>query len=146
MLQRYGLLLLPGTTLAGWTLFWMYWAHRAKTWPTAEGFVDSFDRDPSDINGGKGLLLAGPTNPQIGYRYIVEGRQFFGSRYRFGPDKYYGSSESPRNYARGESIRVRYDPRRPSRCVLQTGIQSTAVLHLVFAAMLFVAGLLPFIE
>lgn len=118
--------------------------HAARNWPTVEGVIESFLRDDS-AQGGRGMLLAGPANPFVEYTYEVAGRQYQGKRYRFGPDKYYGRESMP-TYQRGDAVRVHHSPQWPSWCVIHTGIQSTATLHLVFALMLITPALFGIFE
>ena len=116
-------------------------AHTARGWATADGVIDSFYRD-DQIQGGRGLLLAGPTNPTVEFSYDVNGHRYRGTRYRYGPDKYYGREPLP-DYRQGDPVKVHYDPRRPWRSVLLTGVQATSILHLIFAIMLVMFGLAP---
>jgi hypothetical protein len=76
----------------------------------------------------------GPRSPNlfVRYRYVVDGREHVGTRYRFGEIPGLGASytrELPSGPLRvGAVVAVHYDPRRPEVSTLETGVQRSMLL------------------
>jgi hypothetical protein len=88
-------------------------ARRARGWPTVPGKVLRVSSEYDD----------GTISIDIEYEYRVDGVLLRGRRLRFGGGPYYRQKTVEAltaRYPRGSSVEVRYDPSKPSLCVLDT--------------------------
>ena len=101
----------------------------AYRWPLVPGEVESWsiEEEPSRFSRGY--------TPTVIYSYLVAGTKYQGKRLRFGNNGYFlrASAESRLSpYLVSSNVRVRYDPRRPGRAVLEPGVGASTIFNLVF--------------
>ena len=94
--------------------FYSYFrARRARRWPTVPGKVLRISSQYDD----------GAISVDIEYEYRANGVLLRGRRLRFGGGPYYRQKTVEAlaaRYPRGSSVEVRYDPSKPSLCVIDT--------------------------
>lgn len=113
---------------------------RSRSWPTAPGVVVT-----SGVEEVKLAEHGTRYEPEVTYRYTVDGRTYTGRRWRFGATAAFNRTQAGRLVARypvGEAIAVRYDPFRPATSVLEPGVGDKAVfaIALGLGAVCVVAG------
>ncbi len=114
-------------------------SNTAKTWPTAEGRVETCKVTEASDSDGTTYKV------DVQYSYTVAGTRHTGDRIAFG---YSGSSgrtahqEIADRLSGAKTVLVRYDPALPSRAVLSYGLNRSTIFLLVFGAtwLLFVTG------
>jgi hypothetical protein len=82
--------------------------------------------------------------PSVRYRFTVAGVQYESTRFRFGGWNIfsYSMTASALSTTTGtETIKVSYDPRRPTRCCLMPGLNEWTLIAPI-TALVFGAGLL----
>ncbi|MGZ8286168.1 MAG: DUF3592 domain-containing protein [Allosphingosinicella sp.] len=115
-------------------------AKAAETWPTATGRVTSsevIEEESRDREGGTSTWY----NPVVSYSYSAAGRELTGRRLRFG--NYRSASRKKAEaalaaYPAGASPTVRYDPRNPEECVLETAKPGPIYLIMALFGFLFI--------
>jgi hypothetical protein len=107
-------------------------------WPTTTGEIIQVDsRHAND-----------PASPAIRYRYFVSGKEFTGSRIRYGGEESALTNQmlalnaSASAYTPGQTIEVHYHPTFPDRAVLQTGVGFSAYLPIGLGGLFIVLGLI----
>jgi hypothetical protein len=101
-------------------------AKATAEWPETEGVVVSSEMKNSYLRRRRGL---GPHRTyhkfHIDYRYSVDGTEYTSKRFSFSTN-YIGEPEHVRyyndNYGQGQTIKVYYNPARPSQSVLIRGL------------------------
>ena len=115
-------------------------AIQSENWPEAHGVILSSKverRHPS--SGDAGYTY----EPNVRYRYTVNGRQYTNDRVFYGAT---GSSDSGwahtivARYPVGAAM-VRYDPEKPSRSVLEAGVTGTTHLQFIVGGPIALFGL-----
>ncbi len=110
-------------------------AHRSRQWNTAEGTIMQNDivTDSAAITS-VGVAQGALYRALLQYRYTVDDREYTASTVS-AADMATNSIERARKvaekYQAGSSVTVYYDPRKPSRAVLQPGITAGAWLPVV---------------
>jgi uncharacterized protein DUF3592 len=133
-----GLLILAAYTAR---LAWFAWTSRL--WPSTPGRMLY-----SAIRPNKGNT---PTGTHVHYSYVVDGVEYESKRLRFGlfpPGQYPAALNELSRLQRLGKLQVFYDPRRPSRACLLTGMNELTfampflllILSLVFMAVDFAAS------
>ena len=92
----------------------------ARGWPTVRGEVTHCHSVIEPAGRGDWAY-----RPLVVYEYRVGGHLYEGRRVFFGYDTFYtarGLRKHLAGYSRGQQVDVRYDPRDPSRCVLEPGV------------------------
>lgn len=126
-------------------LLWTGWdvvsALRSRRWPQVDGTIVVSDLQRSKDSEG-GFMY----RPEVTYRYSIDGKEYTGSRTRYG-DWLQLSWSKPavktvRRYAVGTAVAVRYDPRDPEDSVLEPGVHGVLFGCLVFGAMFAIFGIL----
>lgn len=120
---------------------WFAWASRR--WPTTTGRMLY-----SAIYRGEG---ESPTGTHVHYSYAVEGAAYESKRLRFGlfpPGEYHVALAELSTLHRPGGLRVYYDPKKPSRACLLTGMNELTfalpflflILSLLFMAAEYIAA------
>ena len=132
------LLLLVGALLLGSGVWQSGHSLRAARWPVATGTVTRAQAVPAgrfaDRRGWR---------PEVNYTYRTEGQTYSGERlnfFRLNPTSLRGARRVLAQYPVGQSVPVHYDPRQPSRSVLQVGLGLSWPLWLLGAASLVLGG------
>lgn len=109
-----------GTAMLAWNGVALWWAISSEEWPKVVGHV----------SGSEAVHHADDSSINVTYRYEVNGRQYAGSRIRFG-----GSSRgrlavqwTAADYRPGRTVQVAHDPSNPERSVLEPGVHRDLVL------------------
>lgn len=107
---------------------WHFWLGRqSRSWPSVMGtviearIVGRRSRAPAGAPG-KGDEYFGV---EVRYDYEVRGKKYIGTRLSFGDDDFpdYDSAiHALHGVAAGRAVQVYYDPLRPQRAVLRTGM------------------------
>ena len=127
---------LLGLALYTARLAWFAWASRS--WPTAPGRMLY-----SAIHSAQGKI---PTGTHVHYSYVVDGVAYESKRLRFGlfpPREYHVALSELSGLQRPGKLRVFYDPRKPSRACLLTGINELTFalpFLLLILSLLFMAA------
>lgn len=128
-----------GTCL--WGAYDLKYARASENWPEAHGVILSSKverRGPS--SGDAGYTY----EPNVRYRYTVNGRQYTNDRVFYGAT---GSSDSGwahtivARHPVGAGAMVRYDPEKPSRSVLEAGVTATTHLQFIVGGPIALFGL-----
>ncbi len=128
-----------GFAILGYGIRSLILSNTAKTWPTAEGHVETCKVTESSDSDGTTYQV------EVQYNYEVAGIRYTGNRIAFG---YVGSSgraahqEIADRLSAAKTVRVRYDPANPWQAVLSYGLNRSTIFFLVFGAtwLLFVIG------
>lgn len=111
---------------------------QSRDWPHVQGMIltSTVTRRPTGVTG------ADVYAPVVTYTYEVSGRRFEGSKIAFyiGGGGLRWANEISDRYPKGSTVKVFYDPRDPSRAVLQPGHETTAGTLIPFAFSLGIAG------
>jgi hypothetical protein len=129
--------------LAIYTARLAWFARASRTWPTAPGRMLY-----SAIYSAKGEI---PTGTYVHYSYVVDGVAYESKRLRFGffpPGEYHIALSELSTLQRSGQLRVFYDPRKPSRACLLTGMNELTfalpflllILSLVFMAVDYIVS------
>lgn len=130
--------------LAAYTARLAWFAWNSRRWPTTPGRMLY-----SAIRPGQGEA---PTGTHVHYSYVVDGKEFQSKRMRFGlfpPREYQIALAELSNLQRRGALRVYYDPKKPSRSCLLTGLNELTfalpflllILSMVFTAADYIASL-----
>lgn len=112
---------------------------RAKAWPSVEG---TLKRVEIVERGSQFDLNDAVSFPAVRYSYEVAGKRYSGDRLSFGlGGGNLASRWAIRGLSVGASVRVFYDPAKPSQSVLRPGVAPSAAL-LIAAGGICVAGAL----
>lgn len=117
-------------------LAWFAWASRR--WPTAAGRMLY-----SGIHPARGQM---PTGTHVHYSYVVDGVAYESKRLRFGlfpPGEYHMALSQLSSLQRPGRLQVFYDPKKPSRACLLTGMNELTFalpFLLLILSMLFMAA------
>lgn len=128
-----------GFGVLGFGLRSVVMSYAARTWPTVWGRVESCELTSSSDSDGTTYRAVAR------YSYTVGGVSYEGSRIAFG---YSGSSgdaahrEIVGRLSSAKAVRVRYDPKKPSRAVLSCGLNRSILFTLIFGVtwLFFVSG------
>lgn len=132
-----GLLSLGLLTLALYTTRLAWFASASRSWPSTPGRMLY-----SGVDRGRGDF---PTRSYVHYSYVVDGKTYESRRLRFGlfpSGDPMSISELHALQGKGR-LRVYYDPKKPSRSCLLTGINPltfTVPFLLMILSMLFMAA------
>lgn len=136
MITLFGVLLLAlGACTWLWAGATFVNARRAKTWPVVRGEVIA--KNVFEDGGGE------PTfTPQLSYRYVVDGRIYFGTSRRprgeLGQARHSGAVEELAGYRVGRPVRVHHDARNRAASVLDPddldAVGAAAVAGALFTA------------
>jgi Protein of unknown function (DUF3592) len=124
--------------LAAYTARLAWFAWNSRKWPTVPGRMLY-----SAIYPGKGDI---PTGTHVHYSYVVDGVAYESKRLRFGlfpPGQYPMALAELTNLQRTGQLRVFYDPRKPSRACLLTGMNELTFavpFLLLIVSMVFMAA------
>jgi uncharacterized protein DUF3592 len=129
-----------GMSVLLWTAFSSYEAIRSTQWPSTSGTVSaSVVEETKDLEGDV-LHRA-----RISYVYSVAGREFVGSRARFGNWLFISwrwvARRLMRRYPIGSAVRVHYDPSDPADSVLEPGVSWFLLDTLIFGLAFLAFGL-----
>jgi hypothetical protein len=97
----------------------------SRSWPVATGVVLKAKVVKSRNSEGDEV-----SRQDLEYSYSVRGRTYRKTRVRFGIPRSVMSSDSQREYRRGERVDVYYSPSRPTVSALQRGSSPFALLTL----------------
>jgi hypothetical protein len=117
-------------------LAWFAWTSR--NWPTVQGRMLY-----SGIYPTKNRI---PTGTYVHYSYVVDGVAYESKRLRFGlfpPGEYRMALSQLTTLQRGGTLRVFYDPKKPSRACLLTGMNELTFalpFLLLIVSMVFLAA------
>jgi Protein of unknown function (DUF3592) len=103
----------------------------SKHWPRVSGILDRSEIFIAHDSIRRPSRLAGM--PYVSYDYRVGGTAYGGYRLRFGPVLLLSASHWIHSHAKGSSVTVSYDPRRPGRSVLESGVSPMLAACLVLA-------------
>jgi hypothetical protein len=106
-------------------------ALRSRRWPTTPGTVLRIASEEDE-----GIMI------NVLYEYRVGSRVLRGGRIRFGGGPYYRQKTVNvlmARYAKGTTVEVRYDPAKPSLCVLETKFEFWSWAPFVFLALAIAA-------
>ncbi len=139
------LLLLPGFWLTVQGMRQRRLSERSRTWPSVEGRITDVGVDVIPMRGKRVYYF-----PRIAYTYTVEGVTYTGDRQAIGDDwrtsAWYATAEEARQrvaaYTVDATVRVYYDPRRPSEATLEPGVAQGARQTLRSGLTLVAMGLL----
>jgi hypothetical protein len=140
-------MLLIGLAMAGFGVYFVGEASRAKTWPSVSGTITNVAvrSSRSSQNSSRSFHF------ELTYRYQVGGIFYTSNRYRLGDGPNAGkasSSGASSKWSNGDSVDVYYDPNSPDSAVLVSkpswGVYVPGVLGLFFAGSgaLLLVGLL----
>jgi len=124
--------------LALYTARLAWFASASRRWPTAPGRMIYAGMHP-----GQGNI---PAHTYVHYSYVVDGITYESKRLRFGlfPSAAYPLALSELSVLQGKGrLRVYYDPKKPSRCCLLTGVNQLSVtlpFLLLILSILFMAA------
>jgi len=128
-------------------LFFGYsWYKKAKdteSWPETEGIV-LYSEVNSHVSDGSTMY-----KPIVKYTYSVNGKEFTSSKYSYGE---YSSSDSDFAYEivdlypKGKKVSVYYNPSKPYKAVLETGVGFMIYIPLVLGVIFSAIGLLVLIK
>lgn len=93
-------------------------------WPRTEGTIVDLWFDVQEKNDGDGDMYVS-TTARLVYHYVVDGRHYRSRHFTYLPHRDLGEREAYGLLAhlrRGQTVEVRYDPRRPRRAVVLPGI------------------------
>ena len=94
----------------------------SKSWPYVQGRVTSAR---VRFRGGSPPEGVWPSfTPEIGYEYVVEGKQYTGTRRKFGRQHFNSESSAERiigKYRTGATVDVHYCPKNPKLSALESG-------------------------
>ncbi len=130
---------LIGFGLLAWGLYSLCCGRQALTWPTTEGRI--LECNVNKNSDGESTTW----QVKVRYSYVVDGREFEGSRVAFG---YSGSTAYAEHQSIYEKLQqasrviVRYKPGDPGNSVLAAGFNRATFLILAFAItwLLFTTG------
>ena len=138
------------TCIAAGALAYHLWCavrgRAAGRWPTARGTVLS-----SSIEVTRGARGGTNIDAYVSYSYDVAGIAYTGTRINFGPWGRTAFSTSAlkdeaavarEHYQPGKSVDVRYDPRKPSRAVLEPGTTAQTWLWVFAEVAALLVGIL----
>lgn len=103
----------------------------SKTWPVTSGRVLR-----SSVRVTRQLVLS-VCALNVHYSYSVAGTKYEGTRVLFGADSIdsvllpYAAKQRLERYAPDTAVDVRYDPRKPSRAVLETGVSQSTIVYTI---------------
>ncbi|WP_189072106.1 DUF3592 domain-containing protein [Deinococcus sedimenti] len=132
------LLLFVGAVLLGFGVWQSGQSLRAAGWPVATGTVTRSQAVPA----GR-LAERRGWRPEVQYTYRADGLTYRGERlnfFRLNTTSLRGARRILERYPVGQPVAVHYDPRRPSRSVLQVGLGLSWPLWLLGAASLTLGG------
>lgn len=137
-------------------------AKASESWPTVSGVVKESTvvektRSKSSSRSSRSKRLSNRKEttttfqPEVCYKYMVDGETHFSSRLQAGVTVSYGSSatayEVANKYPKGSTVEVYYDPNSPSESVLEPGLTFSSyvplILGCVFSFIGFLMGLIP---
>jgi Protein of unknown function (DUF3592) len=102
---------------------WCLWnGMRSRKWPTTKGVMLHSDIEGSEDSDGTGSYRI-----RARYRYEVGGQEFIGKRVFFGQAILWTSAfdrllRKTSRYHPGSEVKVHFHCKKPSRCVLQPGM------------------------
>lgn len=114
---------------------------RVHRWPAASCTIEVKDVDLVSSTGGGSVFV-----PRIHYTYEVDGVQYVGDKvglWTHGVSSHAAAEAKIRRYTEGDPARCYYDPRRPSRAVLERRFSPGVPVGLILSAFLFVALAFP---
>jgi hypothetical protein len=116
----------------------LYFALKSEQWPTTSGRV-------IEVDIAHGSALRGSYNSAlVGYEYEVRGVRYTSRRIDYAGRGAGATSALDyfRQYHEGQDVTVRYDPGKPQRAVLETGIRPGNILRPLFSFAVLGFGLL----
>ena len=108
--------------------FDVHFGNASGSWPTTQGVVTRSrvysNTERVRVNGRRGMQTETRAKSTLvfAYRYAVNGRQYDGQKISYEARGVSRHEVLAAPYSVGERVVVRYDPRRPSRSVLQPGV------------------------
>ena len=125
-----------GGFVAVGTLVGLRSAKRSAAWPQVKGNVLASSVVESHYQSGTSYRA------EVKYEYAVDGVRYTSDRIKFGWRKgsKRGTKATAERYPTGSSVRVYYDPRKPSSSVLQRETDRGSNISAVLFALLFVGG------
>lgn len=122
------------------TILQMRAAAASEQWPSVEGVVVDATMEEAGGEGGEELY-----RPKVVYRYVALGREHLGDTIRIGgatADKWEAVRAVLDRYVAGTAVRVRYDPERPNRAILEGTETRGFLLVLGFELLIMAIGVL----
>jgi hypothetical protein len=123
--------------------FWcLYLETRARRWSTCQGTITRSETEKSTFynQGVKSAMFV----PAIEYEYVVNGKTYR-SKVRSFSNWSLGdrlsASEILSKYKQGAQVVVRFDPRNPSRAVLEYGVGPGSVFSICLGALLIIVAI-----
>jgi hypothetical protein len=122
-----------------WSAWVAYLAVMSRRWPQVEATIVVSDLQRSrDSDGGYFY------RPEVSYRYSVDGKEFVGSRTRFGLTVATSWSAPAvrvvQQYKVNSLVAVHYDPDEPEESVLENGIHAMVFAGFALGAALLIVG------
>jgi Protein of unknown function (DUF3592) len=124
------LLFFGGLAGANAILLW-YRGRQAALWPAVGGVVTRSRVESKKLRMGSTMYRTSGRStyyrPDLAYSYEVGGGHFEGKRTRFGMSRRWSKDRTRWEtliapYAVGQTVQVRYDPRKPGESVLEPGV------------------------
>ena len=118
---------------------WNVWcALQSESWPSSPGTILAAKVEVD--SGSRGGL---EYRASIAYQYAVEGRTYAAERVHFGDGlaSSWGlglAQQEVNEHPAGSAVSVRYDPKRPARATLETGLRWYFLIDAVFWAVFLV--------
>lgn len=118
-------------------------AMQSRTWPYVEGKValSKVEESWSSSSGGRSRMYT----PKVIYEYVVDGQSYFGEQISISGSVSTSMSRHAEkvvaDYPFGASVRVYYDPERPSESALQVGVKPFLYFFLLVGLLFIAFGL-----
>lgn len=147
--------LLVGSVGLGYVTWMIALAWRARSWPSVEGEIAATRLVRRESHDGDEFSRE-DDHPYVSYRYCVAGQPYRNDRVSFGPlvaprsilpgedpepDAPEAAARLAREYPRGQSIRVLYNPRDPAESVLYPAVSGTVWIIALTAGIAVWAGI-----
>ena len=122
--------------------------YESRKWPTVNGQISNsyIDRRNETHNGRSSIRYVAI----LGYKYRVNGKNYYCDTIGFGKSKYASQKRSKtlkylEHYPTGKSVTVYYDPADPHNAVLKSGITGGALFAIAIGFLFVLVGLASFL-
>lgn len=115
-------------------------AHQSTAWPTVDGTVSASSMRYHRSSGKGGPYY----EPELSYRYVVNGREYVAHQIAFRPlnsSRRSKVSELMAPYQVGAVVTVHYDAQNPGTAVLQPGSDLDSWTEVIVGSLFLLAGL-----
>lgn len=124
-------ILVAGAGLA-YTAWSLWWAVQSESWPSAPGTILASKVEVDSASGG-GLEY----RAAVAYQYAVDGQKYAAERVHFGDSlaSSWGlglAQQEVNDHPTGSAVSVRYDPKKPARATLETGLRWYFLIDVLF--------------